>query len=268
MVRTIVVPLDGTPRSESVLPLAAEIAEAFHTGVTLLSAGWGRPADELEDYHQARAGALGDIEWHSVTAVDTFPADAVRSAADGDGAVVMATRGRRGLAKVVLGSVAEDVLAAVERPLLLLGPHAVVPTSLRGGRLLVALDGEPQSLSVVDHATDLATALGLSVYLVAVTRADGTPLGGRADATELRTRLDTAAERFRAHGLTTHVERIIGGDAAKSLVDLARTRPFDLVAVTTHARTGPARSALGSTAMAVVRDAPCPVLVHHPRVSN
>lgn len=55
--------------------------------------------------------------------------------------------------------------------------------------------------------------------------------------------------------------RVVRGDPVRSLLRLARERKYDLLVMGSHRRAGLARVLLGSVAEAVVRDAPCPVLV-------
>ena len=59
-------------------------------------------------------------------------------------------------------------------------------------------------------------------------------------------------------------ELIVHGDAASEIVRVAREREVDLIVVSSHGRTGWGRILFGSTAEAVVRHAPCPVLVVKP----
>ena len=60
------------------------------------------------------------------------------------------------------------------------------------------------------------------------------------------------------------------GDPAMVICEVARTRPCDLIVMSTHGRTGLAHVFIGSVAERVVRYAPCAVLVvrafpaHHP----
>ena len=262
MVQAFVVPLDESERAEAVLPLAVELAGAFGSEVVLVTAGWGRTAEALTAYHQSLADHLGTVAWRSAVVPDTFPADAIRDLTPDAGAVVMTTRGRQGLARAVLGSVAEDVVGTTHRPVVLVGPSAAL-TPLVDGNLVVSCDGSELSARVVDHAAPWARTLGLSVRLVAVVHADGSPLGG-ADAETLEAQLSQAAEAFGAAGCPVHVERLVAGEAAGALVDLARRLPAAMLAMSTHGRGGLTRAALGSTTMMVVRDAPCPVLVHRP----
>ena len=59
-------------------------------------------------------------------------------------------------------------------------------------------------------------------------------------------------------------EMIVHGDAASEIVRVAKERDVDLIVIASHGRTGIGRILFGSTAEAVVRHAPCPVLVVKP----
>ncbi|MBA3241358.1 MAG: universal stress protein [Acidobacteria bacterium] len=61
------------------------------------------------------------------------------------------------------------------------------------------------------------------------------------------------------------VEDVIAhGEAASEIVRVAGERRVDLIVISSHGRTGLGRILFGSTAEAVVRHAPCPVLVVKP----
>jgi len=51
------------------------------------------------------------------------------------------------------------------------------------------------------------------------------------------------------------------GQPAAAILEVAEREKVDLVALTTHGRTGAARWAFGSIAEQVIRHAPCPLLV-------
>jgi nucleotide-binding universal stress UspA family protein len=59
-------------------------------------------------------------------------------------------------------------------------------------------------------------------------------------------------------------ELIVHGEAASEIVRVAKERKVDLIVISSHGRTGLGRILFGSTAEAVVRHAPCPVLVVKP----
>ena len=59
-------------------------------------------------------------------------------------------------------------------------------------------------------------------------------------------------------------EVMVHGEASSEIVNTARQRAVDLIVISSHGRTGLGRILFGSTAEAVVRHAPCPVLVVKP----
>jgi universal stress protein A len=63
-------------------------------------------------------------------------------------------------------------------------------------------------------------------------------------------------------------EVIVHGEAASEIVRVAKDRRVDLIVVSSHGRTGLGRILFGSTAEAVVRHAPCPVLVVKPSLEQ
>lgn len=75
--------------------------------------------------------------------------------------------------------------------------------------------------------------------------------------------LPKIAEREEFAGLKTE-EVIVHGEAASEIVRVAKDKNVDLIVVSSHGRTGLGRILFGSTAEAVVRHAPCPVLVVKP----
>ncbi len=54
--------------------------------------------------------------------------------------------------------------------------------------------------------------------------------------------------------------RLLSGNPARTIVELAKEEEVDLIVLGTHGRTGFRRLLMGSIAEAVVRTAPCPVL--------
>lgn len=72
--------------------------------------------------------------------------------------------------------------------------------------------------------------------------------------------LSVIQESLKAQGYSTQAE-VIRGDAAQSIVDAAEQFNADLIAMTTHGRTGIARWALGSVADRIIRTADQPVFL-------
>lgn len=139
----VLVPLDETARSEEVLEAARQLAYPFGSHVTLLRVVehgvWPMNVIELQVADAKRkASARAYLErvaedvalkWVTpdlaVTA-DESVASAILDSADRVGAdvIAMATHGRTGVPRMVLGSTAAEVLNAGRLPLLLFGPAA------------------------------------------------------------------------------------------------------------------------------------------------
>jgi nucleotide-binding universal stress UspA family protein len=133
--RTLLVPLDGSPLAEHALPAGMELARLARAGLTLVRvvdthkglAGGDEPEQferEAEAYLRQKAETLAGppertILWQVLSGE---PGEQLRRfiTARQPDLVVMVTRGRGGLGRWLLGSVAEDLLTSRAAPLLLL----------------------------------------------------------------------------------------------------------------------------------------------------
>ena len=84
--------------------------------------------------------------------------------------VVLGTHGRGGLKKVVLGSVAEEVVRRVGCPVITVGPHIDIPLSTAGEfhRILFATDFHPASGKALEYALLLANQSQANLILLHV----------------------------------------------------------------------------------------------------
>lgn len=126
MYKRVVVPLDGSALAESILPFILQIAGPLDFEVTLVrvvpAAEWDAAGVEAAPYLERVAGELAGKGVRVRTEVRRGdPAAEIVTAAREIGAdlVAMTTRGRGGLGRVLLGSVAEAVLRAADMPLFL-----------------------------------------------------------------------------------------------------------------------------------------------------
>lgn len=187
--------------------------------------------------------------------------------------VVLGTEGRTGLQQRLLGSTSRRVVQGSTAPVLVVHPSdrdqhrtiqtVLVPTDFSedahavadaARRLLLPPDShaEPPRL-VLFHAYSLPveyTAYGLIPTSLDYLRDTGA---------EAEAQLEQAAQVLRQEGLT--VETVAReGFAPEVIVQEARERQVDLIALGTHGRSGFAHWFLGSTAEQVVATAPCPVM--------
>ncbi len=88
--------------------------------------------------------------------------------------IILATHGRRGIEKLVFGSVAEEVFRAVSCPVLIIGPD-VVHNELASGEvleLLCATDSSSTSVHVVDYGVSLARQFNAHLTILHVVEPD------------------------------------------------------------------------------------------------
>lgn len=263
MITTIVVPLDGSDLSHAALPIANELAAALDSSVLLLASGWGSTVEQLQSYLDEKSGSLS-VPFDTAVVPDTFPATAIADAVKGtEDAIVMATHGRTGFGKALLGSVSEDVLKRSDHPVLLVGPGAKSFTSFANATMAVTTDGSPISAMILPRAARWAKALSMSVVVLSATTAGGLPLGG-AEPEALSNAVESAVAFFNREGIEARAESVVGADAADAVSDWANANNVEMVAMATHGRGGLARTALGSTTMRTVHNCHCPVLVQKP----
>lgn len=172
--------------------------------------------------------------------------------------IAMATHGRSGLGRVVLGSVTERVLRQCPVPLLLVNPKTRASDSSAAGglqRLLVPIDGSAVAGQILPVVESLGRAWDAQATLLNVQ-----PL---THAALLHARAPIVLEHYRAQleeaGVPAEV-RLTHGLSAEEILEAAKG--FDLVAMATHGRSGLSRWWFGSVAESVVRDCTVPTLVY------
>lgn len=300
MYARILVPLDGSPVADQVLPYVRLLGTGFQAQVELLrifepiSPSLADPAHGLyldqivasershvEDYLEGVAELLKkDGLTVSSVAHEGHPAASIVQEAESVPAtlVAMCSHGRSGITGWLLGSTADKVLHATSQPVLIVRSrerHAPRP-ELKLRSLLVPLDGSPLAEQALPHAVALAEALKLKVVLVRATPSmpDYTlhfasrvsypfthiqDLSKKADA-EAREYLDVVCEKLRQQDVSVE-RRLVHGDPANALIDMAREFRASLIVMTTHGASGLDRWIRGSVTDRVVRHSGDPVLV-------
>ncbi len=177
MFKKILVPLDGSTRAESALPVAARIARAYGGSVTLLQVveahvergAYLQPmiADEkaeatsyLENAAKSTdlAGTQTEIEVHIGTVAPTIIKAVTASHTD---LIVMCSHGYTGFKRWTLGSVAEKIARHAPVPVLVLREGELFSTlsPQKPVRALVPLDGSPFSEAVFGPVAYLVAGL-------------------------------------------------------------------------------------------------------------
>ena len=299
MYSKLLVPLDGSKTAEAVLPVARHLAASLKISTELLavidlaemaahlSADKARIFDELianEEKNSARylrriADTFRGVDVKQ--AVERGRADEVIALrGTGEGVLTaIATHGRSGLGRVLLGSVVEKVLRATRNPMLVVRadekPGAKVTEMLKN--IIVPLDGSELAESILPEVAELAKALNLELTLFrayhisyenygaednyAVFNSDEWIAAARAEAVGY---LDKIAARVRSLGVAKVTCLTKEGLPADEIISVGRKTQEAMIAMGSHGRSGLKRAVLGSVSEAVVRHATVPVLVLRP----
>jgi len=286
MYNKILVPLDGSNFSEQVLPYAHVFADAYRAPVELLritdpdarAPFWPPQADDRYLEEIAAQHFRSSVHVTTVAAIGK-PAEVIVDHAKGDPAclIAMATHGLSGPRRWLIGSVASKVIQTAANPLLLIRPiegaDSSAPVSL--DTVFVPLDGSGLAEKTLPHVCALAKVLNLEIHLLRVYTlpaeayviADGVIAQGPAQyreelKKEAETYLDGKVAGLRAEGFDRVIATAIQGDAAAGeIIDLALSTPHDLIAMSTHGRSGIGRWVLGSVAERVIQHSQDPVLL-------
>lgn len=204
---------------------------------------------------------------HTRVVIQGNPAQTIVEYADKHGCdlLVVPTRGREGVSRYVLGSVAEKLVR--------LSPVPVLTTRLRADerltfpyeRILVATDGSAAADRAVEHAVDLADATDAALYVLSIV--EDSSLGDESESSvsvaESESRAQQAVDGAIEAAATASVEafeRIEHGDPVAEIRRHVDEDAIDLVVLGTTGRHGIEQILLGSVAQRTVRTAPVPVV--------
>jgi nucleotide-binding universal stress UspA family protein len=195
-----------------------------------------------------------------------IPAPGLLGAAEDAELVVVGARGLGGFRGLLLGSVSQQVLHHAAVPVAIVRGDASSP--VRGGRIVVGVDGSDQSVAALRWALVEGAARKATVEIVhvwdapvgygPVTAMTGADVGVVEEGA--RQLVDEVLAQAQEGVPAVDVERTIApGGAAARLLDAAEGA--DLVVVGRRGLGGFGRLLLGSVSEHVARHAPCPVVV-------
>ncbi|CCF85270.1 universal stress protein [Nitrolancea hollandica] len=300
--QTILVPLDGSQLAETAIPMAVTLSRVTGAEIVLLrvleemrpiydtecrEVIWVDPANPRLELlapeilqptvtRLAQEGLsvqavirLGDPRTEIIDEAERHPAPVI----------VMASHGRGGLSRVLLGSVATRVLQAAPCPVLIVRARAAgqQPETVTLKSIAVPLDGSKLAEQALDIAAPLARAAGATIHLVRVAETYYEIVSPPPEVftqpiakptLEMFERLENEAEEYLA-ATAERLEQesipvtweVLSGDPGKELLDYVdRARP-DLMVITTHGRGGLSRWFYGSIADKLVTASEVPVLL-------
>jgi len=173
--------------------------------------------------------------------------------------IVMASHGRDGAQHLLLGSVAELVLRQAPCPVLLVRPQAPSGPDFR--HIVVPVDGSEASLAVLGHLADylapggkvtLLHSSGVSLY-------PNVPHKGHAVEAYLN-EMEARLRKVEMDGVALEVV-VLDGNPVDDILHWSKDNGCDLIAMSSHGRSGFRRLWLGSVCEKVARHAACDLLV-------
>lgn len=192
--------------------------------------------------------------------------------------IVISTHGRTGFKRLLLGSVAEQIVRESPCPVLVVrNGHQEFSPPLTGDaagltlqKILVPIDLSPRSMEALHYAEAVARRFAAkitvvhSVHLFGMT---GSSEYAPFESAALMQGAREGAERNLAQAMQTCSPDVIADSAVlvgpplEEIPRFAEAGAFDLIICPTHGYTGLKRALLGSTAEGLLRCAPCPVLI-------
>ncbi len=180
--------------------------------------------------------------------------------------VVIGTRGRNGLGKLLLGSVAEEIFRTISCPVLTVGPHSD-PTREPSGELrqiLYATDLSPEARGGVGYALSLAEEFQSRLILLHVI--PGQEPGDLVSPANVKPALEELLRELVPADVEARYKPeffVECGDPAEKILEFAHQRETDLVVLGVRPEKGPDGAAThlpNAIAHKVVSHAECPVL--------
>jgi nucleotide-binding universal stress UspA family protein len=289
MFETLLVPLDGSSSAEIVFPFAEEIAVNF--GSVLSFVAVTAPGSyELERICHSYLGRvreqvqtqLGNYQTDKVTKIYTHvlpgnPADEILRYAEAldASAIIMSSRGSSNRGPWLLGSIANKVARASKRPMIIIRAAAdrtATEQKKLFGRILVPLDGSIAGEAAIPFAEALAHSLGSELVLFYVVEPPaawtGYGIGGayaipqESETTKAYalTYLEGVRQRLTEKRLAVTVE-LEYGQPADLIIDYSKAKGIDVIAISTHGRSGIDRWVFGSVTEKVLHYGDTTVLV-------
>lgn len=293
-IRHILVATDFSEASEAALIAARRYARAFEARVTVANVFDPMPLSPAVSYptqiwtganfgaqieqetrkllDEARTKWFVDVDVEALPIRHTSASTALCDAADDREAdlIIVGTHGRTGMTRLLLGSVAEQVVRHAHVPVLAMRKTEGLEEQPK--RILVTTDFSPSSEPALDDAAAIARRFGAHVTLAHVYEAvsgiaAGIPAYRSFDEVdpELQSALQTLARQRLGEG--AGIDLSVGVSPADVLLERIEEGHYDLVVIATHGRTGLSRLLIGSVAERITRHAPCAVWTSRRRKS-
>lgn len=297
MYNCILVPLDGSTTAEQALPYARWLAESFRISIELVavvdteaftaaaSIDRAHSATIVQEKELRRAKNYLDSISRRLPGLTVksfvkrgYAAEIIVEEAEKDKNILItiATHGRSGLKRWLLGSTAEKVVRAARNPVFLVRANEKAENRNAVGfkTIIVALDGSEVAESILPSVVDLAKALNPHVLLIRSFSVPASLYVGdegyyAIDVEQDRKQFEAEAcaylkkkqDELTGFGIGNVATICPEGYAADEIIALSERTPGAMIAMCTHGRSGISRWAMGSVTETVIRHAQVPVLI-------
>jgi nucleotide-binding universal stress UspA family protein len=295
--RNILFPTDFTPHARAALKYAAAFAREGRGRVVLFSVQEGsvpanlltlpeRVFEEPEKHwlHQLRVDVKELLADHLLDGLEVDPViiegepapEIARAVRDFNiDLVSIVTHGRKGLARALWGSTAEEIIAEAPCPVLTIRPpqrdfveYRGSHTEIRLNRILLATNFRPSSLMAAEVAAEFAGRFNAELHVIYVIgdymdqMAEMFPESAGPKLSQLREYVAERMSTFEREAGARAITHISEGRPYEEIVRLATDRDVDLIVIGTsvHSSLFGGAPVLGPDIERVVRNAPCPVL--------
>ncbi len=281
MIERIVVPLDGSLTAEAILPQVRRVLYRNDSEIILVRAVDLVPIETAMMKEEAVLGAAREYVFGQKEKLERAgarvkfdvrmgrPVDVILQVVEEEKAtlIALATHGASGMSRLLLGSVAEGILRKSPVPVLTVRPfwarEWVPPTGTERQpihNLLLPVDGSDLSVASLPGILELAKLFEMRVVLLRVLDGTGRKSTSVEEHAEAVKQLKALAWSVEQKGVEA-VTLVEAGDPARRILDSIRSHAIDLIAMTTHGRSGLSRLVLGSVTERVLRSATVPLLV-------
>jgi nucleotide-binding universal stress UspA family protein len=293
-IKNILVPLDGSKLSETVLPLAALLARQNQSKLILFHVIEQNPPDTVHGEHhltnqQEASNYLDQISQslptevivdrhvHSSAEKNVAVSIVEHSKQLGVDLIVMCAHGQSGLQKRIFGNIAQEVLTMGDVPVLLLSPEKeLMAKSCKCQCILVPLDGDPDHEAGLDMAVELSQSCHASLHLVMVIHELSTLPGEQAASAMLLPSVASALLELSSEQGEMYLAELMGklldknipvtgevqrGDPAKQIIRAAKEYQADMIVLGTHSKTAMAAFWSGSVTPKIATQTHLPLLL-------
>jgi nucleotide-binding universal stress UspA family protein len=295
MFKHILLPLDGSQLAEAAIPYAAELCRKLDSQITLLHViekdapseihGQRHLTSEdestkyLDQIAKKSFSFCSKVNMHVHTEeVSQVAASIVDHSAEiKPDLIILTAHGAGGWRDIVVGSIAQQVIASGREAVLLIKPsESSRKKQDLFGKILLPLDGEPDHELSLKVATELAKRLDAKLHMIRVVPTLSTLSGTRAAVGTLLPVTTGAVLEITEDEACQYLQKILDksvkdgidgsaevqrGEIVQEIIEAAERDHADLIVLGTHGKAGLGAFWAGSTAPKIVAKAQMPLLL-------